>query len=179
MKEETTLLLEKEVQEKTEKKVKSLVVAKQTKEQTKNLFSSEVKTEKFVEKPNFDKIEELSPEKRNKIFKVESAKADSSYKVNKKLKLGILGLCFCLLFAFCITTSIEIAKANAELQAEQSAYSANLAKLIKKINSSESGNRASSLFETYPDEDLGATSIYETSNWFDRFCSFLAGFFGG
>lgn len=179
MREQTTLLLEKEVEEKTEKKVKSIVVSQKSKEQTKSLFSSPVKAENVIEKPNFDKMPELPKEKRKTVFKVEAEEKKSEYKVNKKLKLGLIGLCFALLLSFCITSSIEIAKANRALEAEQSSYSVNLGKLLRKIKATESENEYLSLFETYPEKDLGAESFYETTNWFDKFCSFLTNFFGG
>lgn len=179
MREETTLLLEKEVQEKTEKKVKSIIVSQKAKQQTKALFSSTVKPETVIEKPNFDKIPELSEEKRKVVFKVESEKKKPEYKVNKKLKLGLIGLCFALLLSFCITSSVEIAKAQSMIEAEQSSYSVNLGKLLRKIKATESENQYLSLFDTYPEEDLGAQSFYETTNWFDKLCTFLTNFFGG
>ena len=180
MTEEKTLLLEKEVkpvqEEKTEKKV---VIEKKEKDLAKQLFSAPLKEEKAVEKPNFDKIEELPPEKRKKIFKVEKQYEKEKQHSTSKLKLAIVSICLVLISAFCITTGVEIAKASQSLQAAQSEYSANLLKLTQKIYSTETGNRSLSLFETYPEEDLTASSIYETSNWFDRLCKFLTGLFGG
>jgi len=180
MKEETTLLLEKtetKVQEKS--KIETKTVEQKEEKIVKELFSKEPEKEVVVEKPNFDKIEELPFEKRKKIFKVEKEKVENKKASNKKLKLAIACVCLVILSAFCITTGVEIAKANQSLQAVQSEYSANLGTLIQKIYSTETGNRSLSLFETYPEENLTASSFYETSNWFDRFCKFLTEFFGG
>ena len=177
------LLLDKEVEE---KKIKLKLKADKTKqveekdkELTEKLFSAPVK-EGLIEKPNFDEIEELPPEKRKKIYKISTEKEEKQkFKLSKKLKMAIIGAVFCLLTAFCISTTVEIIKVNAELQQAQSSYDASLASLLQKITSTESGNRALNLFETFPEEDLGATSFYESSNWFDRICNFLTGMFGG
>jgi len=179
MREETTLLLEKEtVKTKAELKKETKTVKQQEQESVKKLFSQKP-SEQVVEKPNFDKISELAPEKRQKIFKVEKEKKAEKTHSNLKLKLILVSFLLIILGAFCITTGVEIAKANQSLQAVESEYSANLLSLMQKIYSTETGNRSLSLFETFPEEDLTASSIYETSNWFDRFCKFLTGFFGG
>lgn len=180
MKEETTLLLKKtetKVEEKQKTETKTVTEKKEEKI-VKELFSEKANEEVVVEKPNFDKIEELPPEKRKKIFKVEKEKVEGKKK-SKKLTLILASVCLAILAAFCITTGVEIAKANQSLQAVQSEYSANLGSLIQKIYSTETGNRSLSLFETFPEEDLTASSFYQTSNWFDRFCKFLTGLFGG
>lgn len=177
------LLLEKET-EKKEVKVKlktekAKEVEKKDKELTEKLFSTPV-SEEIVEKPNFDKIEELPPEQRKKVFKVSTKKEEKKkFKLNKKLKMAIIGIAFCILSAFCITTTVEIVKVNAQLEQVQSEYDASLSSLIQKIYSTETGNRSLNLFETFPEEDLGASSFYESSNWFDRVCNFLTGMFGG
>lgn len=177
------LLLEKET-EKKEVKVKlktekTREVERKDRELTKKLFSEPVQ-EEVIEKPNFDKIEDLPPEKRKKVFKVTSEKEEKQkFKLNKKLKMAIIGIVFCLLTAFCITSGVEIAKTNAQIESVQSNYDASLTSLIQKIYSTETGNRSLNLFETFPEEDLGASSFYESSNWFDRVCNFLAGMFGG
>lgn len=180
MREETTLLLEKETKTevKTETKPKIQTTSKE-KETIKKLFSTPIDEKVTEEKPNFDKIEELSPQTREKIFKVEKEKVEGKKKSSKKLKLVLLSVCFAVLMAFSITTGVQIAKANQTLQAAQSEYSANLLSVLQKIYSTETGNRSLSLFDTFPEEDLTATSVYETSNWFDRFCKFLTGLFGG
>ena len=180
MKEEKICLLEKEISTTTEKKIKKIVIEKKEKEILKKQFSS-TPDEKTLEKPNYDKIEELPLEKRKKIFKLNKRKeeSDKNYKINKKLKIALVGIALCLLTAFCITTGIEIAKTTSSIEQVQSGYDASLGKLIQKIYSTETGNRSLDLFETFPEEDLSASSFYEKSNWFDRFCSFLAGFFGG
>lgn len=183
MKEETTTLLLKK-QAKTEVKQetkleKQILVEKKEKKVVKKLFSAPLNTEVVTEKPNFDKIEELKPGIREKIFKVEKEKIETKKKSNIRLKIVLMSICFVAITAFCITTGVQIAKASQTLQAAQSEYSANLLEVIQKIYSTETGNRSLSLFDTYPEEDLTAASIYETSNWFDKFCKFLTGFFGG
>lgn len=189
MKEETTILLEKkeiklvkETKPKTKQEVKQetkTITEKKEEKIVKKLFEEEVNDEVVVEKPNFDQLKELPPEKRKKVFKLEKEKVTEKKKNSFKLKLILASICLVILAAFCITTGVEIAKANQSLNAVQSEYSANVATLIQKIYSTETGNRSLSLFETFPEEDLTASSFYETSNWFDRFCKFLTGLFGG
>lgn len=180
MREETTLLLEKETKEPVTEKAKETSVEKEEKKSLKRLFEEKKELETVVETPNYDKIEELPPETRKRIFKLKKeSEKKSKFKINKKLKMAIIGIAFCILGAFCITTSIEISKASQNLQQIESEYSASLASLIQKINSTETGNRMLSLFETFPEESLSASSFYESSNWFDRLCNFLSGLFGG
>ncbi len=176
------LLLDKETETKQDIKIKLKTeksVEKKDKELAKKLFSTPVK-EEVIEKPNFDKIEELSPEKRKKIFKVSMEKEEKQkFRLNKKLKMALIGIVMGMLLIFCITSTIEIVKLNAEVQQAQSNYNASLTNLIQKIYSTETGNRSLNLFETFPEENLGASSFYESSNWFDRICNFLTGIFGG
>ena len=50
---------------------------------------------------------------------------------------------------------------------------------LKNISSVDSGNKMAELIQTYPDELLRPEQIQQQSNWFDRFCNFLSGLFGG
>lgn len=182
MREETTLLLEKETeQEKAKDVAKVKIQSKKEKEHLKDLFDDKKERKDIIETPNYDKIEELSPEKRKRIFKIKKDKEEEKkkFKINSKLKLIIVGIAICVLSAFCITTSIEISNTSQNLQQIESQYDASLGSLIQKINSTEAGNKALDLFETFPEEDLSANSFYQSSNWFDRLCNFLSNLFGG
>ena len=180
MKEENIILLEKEAKS-VPKETNKEPLEKREEISLKKLFEKKDETleKNVIETPNYDTIQELSPEKRKRIFKLKKENEKQKYKVNSKLKKAIIALSFCVLAIFCITTSVEISKASQNLQQIENEYNASLTSLIQKIYSTETGNRSLDLFETFPEEDLAASSHYETSNWFDRFCNFLTGMFGG
>lgn len=179
--EKETLLLEKKVEETKEKEVIEISPKREIKRESINLFSIKQQVAEVVEKPNFDKIQELPPEKRNKIFKLKKEKEETTpkRKTNSKLKIVLLGILISLFGAFFISNTVNIIKTSQAIQDTQSSYSASLFDLMQKISSTESGNRVLDLFETYPDQNLPANTIYKSSNWYDRLCDFLAGLFGG
>jgi len=57
----------------------------------------------------------------------------------------------------------------------------NLASYAKNLATLDatSADNMENLLPTISDKELPATSIGEQSNWFDRFCNFIAGLFGG
>lgn len=139
-------------------------------------------SEKAVITPNYDMIKEISPEKRKKIYKiqkVESQQEAKPYKFSKKLKIILFSLVFLVGGAFCLTSGIQLADTINSLNAAQTQYEANLPKLIKKISGIDNSNTALELIETYPDELKDPSSIAESTNWFDKFCNFISGLFGG
>lgn len=139
------------------------------------------KTQSIVEKPNFDKLQKLTNEKQKKFIKIKKhTEAEKpKHKTNKTLKIVLIALCFCLIGGLFTYTTVEVVKASSSISTLQKSYDANLLDLIQKINSVETGNRSLDLFETYPEQNLGASSLNPSSNWFDRFCNFMAGIFGG
>ncbi len=62
-----------------------------------------------------------------------------------------------------------------------SQYELNLANYLKNLWTLDATNadNMENLFETIPDSELPPTKVDEQSNWFDRFCNFLGGLFGG
>lgn len=179
--EKETLLLEKKVEKTKEKEVIEISPKREIKRDSINLFSIKQQVAEIVEKPNFDKIQELTPEKRNKIFKLKKEKKESAptKRTSSKLKIIVLGILISLFGSFFISNTVNIIKTSQAIQDTQSSYSASLFDLMQKISSTESGNRILDLFETYPDQNLPANTIYKSSNWYDRLCDFLAGLFGG
>ena len=58
-------------------------------------------------------------------------------------------------------------------------YKLNLAKYLKNINNLDQAQNSMEFLETYPEDLLDAGDTGEKSNWFDRFCNFIGGIFGG
>ncbi len=178
MKEKDTLLLEKEVRveqklEKAKQKINLSSIQSQVSQppQQENIV---------IETPNYDLIPETPPEKKKIILKLE--KQVESQKPKKKtsvLKKAIVACVLALVVGLGVFTAVDLADSVAAYNATQSQYSVNLANLLKNISSVDSGNKMSELIETYPDELMRPDELKQQSNWFDRFCNFLSGLFGG
>ncbi len=179
MKETKVALLEKDVEvEKKLEKANELKKASQADEQT-----NEVKTQNIVvQTPNYDLIPELPPEKKKRVLHLSQQVAKEQPKQKPKTSLWkklVAGGVIALTIGLGVSGAVELSSAVASYNAAQSEYSVNVANLIKNIASVDSGNKASELIETYPKELESPQAIKKDSNWFDRFCNFLSGLFGG
>ena len=60
-------------------------------------------------------------------------------------------------------------------------YNMNLPNYLLKLTQLDatSTENMENLFETIPEDIVSPTQVDEQSNWFDRFCNFLGGLFGG
>jgi hypothetical protein len=54
-----------------------------------------------------------------------------------------------------------------------------LPKYLKKISDLDTTKKSMEFLETYPEEMQAAGDIGEKTNWFDKFCNWLGGLFGG
>ncbi len=176
--EKSTLLLEKEVkvEEKLEQAKQKINLSS-----IKQAAQAETKQENIViETPNYDLMPELSTEKKKRVIKLE--KAVQSEKPKRKaswLKRGILAAGLAITLALGIFTAVDLADSISAYNAAQNQYSVNVATLMQKIASVDSGNKMSELIETFPEDLMRPSDFEQQSNWFDRFCNFLSGLFGG
>ena len=179
-KETMTLVLEKEeeIEKEEPKKKTNLQILKSELETKKQM----IEKEKAIVSPNYDLIQEISPEKRKKIYKIKKAEVKEEAKphaLNKKFKIILFSLVLFVGGAFCISSGVQLADAINGLNVAQTQYEANLPKLIKKISGIDNTNTTLELIETYPDEIKEPSSIKEQTNWFDKICNFISGLFGG
>ena len=137
----------------------------------------------IIETPNYDMIETLSPEQRKKIFKIEeNVKSESEVKAKpnrfKIIMFSILFAIFGIWGIVNIATLDNISSSLSEITAE---YNMNLASYLNNLHTLDgtSAENMENLFETIPKDDFPPNSIGEQSNWFDRFCNFISGLFGG
>lgn len=137
----------------------------------------------IIETPNYDMIETLSPEQRKKIFKIEeNVKSGSEAKAKpnrfKIIMFSILFAIFGIWGIVNIATLDNISSSLSEITAE---YNMNLASYLNNLHTLDgtSAENMENLFETIPKDDFPPNSIGEQSNWFDRFCNFISGLFGG
>ena len=132
-----------------------------------------------VETPNYDLLPELEPEKQKVILKIESEVASEKPKPKSKLKRILAALSLAVALGLGIFTAVDLGQSVSAFNAAETQYSINVATLMQKIASIDSGNKTSQLFETFPSELTPPESIGKDSNWFDRLCNFLSGLFGG
>ena len=129
----------------------------------------------IIDKPNYDFIETLTSEEKEKIFVFQDEKQQDQPKPKKnKFKLIIVSILFAI---FGIWGIVNIA----QLDSVTTQYSINLASYLNNLHNLDATNAENmeNLFPTIPDEELSPNEIDKKSNWFDKFCNFLAGLFGG
>lgn len=137
-----------------------------------------------IEKPNYDFIETLTDEEHEKIFK-EEEKIEIFEKNERKIKWKLKNVIFSILFAILGVWSLinisTIDSLNNQITTVSETYNVNLVNYLKNLTALDTTNQSNmeNLFEVIPNQDLLPTQIAESSNWFDRFCNFLAGLFGG
>ena len=182
----TTLVLEKEEEQKEVEVEKSKVDLKTLRAELakeREMKKEMAAKEQAITRPNYDMIQEISPEKRKKIYKVEKVESEEKPKpfaFNKKLKTILFAIVFIVAGAFMLTSGIELIDAANSLSSSQTTYyDIKLPGLIKKIDGIDNSNKALELIETYPDEIEEPSSISKNTNWFDRICNFISGLFGG
>ncbi len=170
--EKSTLLLEKEVEKENKKTVSKASIKKEVHnlEQSKNIV---------IETPNYDFIPEATPEKKKRLLKLEKEVEKSMPRKTSWIKRSVLALGIALTLSFGIYTAVDLSNSISAYNTIQNEYSINVATLMQKIASVDSGNKMSELIETFPDELMRPSEFEIQSNWFDRFCNFLSGLFGG
>ncbi len=134
--------------------------------------------------PNFDFMETLSEQQHQQIFKDENV-IDQGQSLEKKRKWSLKSIIFAILFAIFgiwgIVNISTIDSLNSQIEIASETYNVNLVNYLKNLTALDTTNQENmeNLFEVIPTDTLPPTYIAQSSNWFDRFCNFLAGLFGG
>ena len=150
----------------------------ETEKQT--LSASEPST--IIERPNYDFIEELSPEQREKIFKIEEQEKKSETKPKtSKIKSIVIAILFAIFGVWGIINIATLDSLGGQISDISTEYDMNLISYLNNLHNLDAtnGENMENLFQTIPKDDVPPSSIGEQSNWFDRFCNFIAGLFGG
>lgn len=134
---------------------------------------AEQASQKIIEKPNYDLIEE-----NKKIVKLHSKKKEKK-KVSKKTAGIVMSCALAAGAIICVTNAVLIDNMNANYIQIDETYNMNLASYLRQIYNLDSAQNSMELVETYPEEMLDAGDFGEQSNWFDRLCNFINGLFGG
>lgn len=131
-------------------------------------------SQKIIEKPNYDFIQEN--DKIVKLSKKEKPKKKSS---KKKLSL-ILSVVLGIAAIICIGNVIAIDHMSSNLAGiEHELYEVNLPKYLKDIANLDTTKKGMEFIETYPEDIFDAGEAGHKTNWFDKFCNFFSGLFGG
>lgn len=149
------------------------------------LIQIEVKnSSSTVVTPNFDFMETLTEQEHEQIFKDENV-IDQEQSLEKKRKWSLKSIIFAILFAIFgiwgIVNISTIDSLNSQIEVASETYNVNLVNYLKNLTALDTTNQENmeNLFEVIPTDTLPPTYIAQSSNWFDRFCNFLAGLFGG
>ncbi len=136
----------------------------------------------IIEKPNYDFEETLTDAQREKIFKIEKKEEVKPQSKPKRLKIAIISILFAIFGVWGLVNVAQIDNLGSQIaQVAKEYYEINLPKYLKNLTTLDASNSSNmeNLFQTIPDEDSPPSEIIEKSNWFDRFCNFIAGLFGG
>lgn len=149
-------------------------------QQTENLSASK---SSIIETPNYDFIETLSDEQREKIFKIDynvEEKSEAKPKTNK-FKIIMFSILFAIFGVWGVVNIAELDSLSSSMSDITSEYNMNLLSYLNNLHNIDATNSENmeNLFETIPKDELPPNTISEQSNWFDRFCDFIGGLFGG
>ena len=125
-------------------------------------------------------LETLSDEARAEIFGEEKEEEKAKPKRNV-FKLAVLAIAFALFGVWGIVNLIQINSVSQEITEVSTEYGINYVSYLNNLHNLDAtnSNNMENLFETINEDGAGVTSVKEQSNWFDRFCNFLGGLFGG
>lgn len=156
-----------------------LVTEKQQEEE--EVAKLESKVSQVIEKPNYDLLEDLSPAEREKIFKIEKEEAAKPQVKFGKLKWVMLSILLAIFGVWGIVNIATLDSLGSQVASVETIYDINLAKYAKNLAALDatSAENMENLLPTIPDQKLDASEIGWQSNWFDRFCNFIGGLFGG
>ena len=136
----------------------------------------------IIEKPNYDMIDTLSDEQRTKVFEVKNDRRKLFTKPKRNMfKLVMLSILFALFGVWGIVNLAEIDSLNRNIAQVSTEYKVNLVSYLNNLHNLDAtnSNNMENLFETISEAGPGAPTLKEQSNWFDRFCNFIGGLFGG
>ncbi len=141
----------------------------------------ESKVSSAIEKPNYDTMETLTEVERKKIFVFKDSSTAKTKKPNK-FKVFIFSILFAFFTVWSIVNVATIDNVSSQIsQVSSEYYNMNLPNYLLKLTQLDatSTENMENLFETIPEDIVSPTQVDEQSNWFDRFCNFLGGLFGG
>lgn len=134
----------------------------------------------IVEKPNYDFIEQLTPEEEEKVYKIEKDKPKpKSSSFGKKLRAALFALIVSVCGVWGIVNIVEITNLESQIAATSTEYNLSLEKYLWYLSQLDQASAKNDLFDTYPSTLQAPSSIEKQSNWFDRLCNFIARLFGG
>lgn len=138
-------------------------------------FPQESKPVNIIEKPNYDLIE-----KSKTIVKLTKK---TQPKKKRVLSKKVAGLCLALTLgattAVFLGNFIALDQISGSFQQIEQEYSFNLFKYLKNLNNLDATKKSMEFVETYPEDVLNAGDLGQKTNWFDKFCNFIGGLFGG
>ena len=196
---EKTLLEQLKKQKEVEKKQEDKPQEKEKKEKTINIFSAasfphkemqeeeereinkiESKVSSVIETPNYDLTETLTEEEHKKVFVLEKDESSPKKKTNK-FKCILMAILFAIFGVWGIINVAQIDNVASQMAEVTTQYNINLFNYLKNLTMLDTANSENmkNLFETIPEDEVPPTEIGEKSNWFDRFCNFIGGLFGG
>ena len=145
------------------------------------LAKVESKVSQVIEKPNYDYIESLSPAEKEKVFKIEKEEQEKPKVRFGKLKTVALAILFAIFGVWGIVNIAKLDSLNSSVAKTETIYQLNIVTYAKNLATLDatSTENMENLLPTIPDKENMATEIAQQSNWFDRFCNFIAGLFGG
>lgn len=131
-------------------------------------------SQNIIEKPNYDLIQE-----NKKIVKLKKRQKEKKEPKKKRLSL-ILSIALGIASVICVSNIIAIDQMSSNLaEIEYEFYEVNLPKYLKDIANLDTTKKGMDFIETYPEDVYDAGEEGEKTNWFDKFCNFLSGLFGG
>lgn len=131
-------------------------------------------SQNIIEKPNYDFLQES-----DKVVKLSKREKGKKKPVKKRLSL-VLAIALGFSAIFCLANVIAIDHMSSNLaQLEYELYEVNLPKYLKDIADLDTTKKGMEFIETYPDQEFDAGESGQKSNWFDKFCNFISGLFGG
>ena len=156
-------------------------VKKEEKEEEQEIAKIESKVSSVIEKPNYDLTEALSEPEKEKIFKIEKGQEEKPKAKPSKLKYIIMSVLFAIFGIWGIVNIATIDNLSASVSQIESVYEMNLATYLKNLATIDatSADNMNNLLPVIPEQGEGASEIVSHSNWFDRFCNFIGGLFGG
>ena len=135
--------------------------------------AKENESEKIIEKPNYDLIEEGKAKYKVSVNKKQKAQ--------KKSKAAGVALA-CVLGATAVVSianSLIIDNMSSNYMQIEETYQLNLYKYLKNITKLDTTKQGMQFLETYPEDGENAGEVGKQTNWFDSLCNWLGGVFGG
>lgn len=128
-------------------------------------------SQNIIEKPNYDFLEESK--------RVVRLKKREKKKPSKKLAAIVLACALGASAIICIANTAALDQMNSNFVEVEEQYNVNLRQYLQNIANLDSTKKSMEMLETYPEDLLPAGDLGQKSNWFDRFCNFIVGLFGG